>query len=199
MQWTEQDIKESLDGHFWMVIYDGRNTVVDTLHNEEKPIKIPRKVWDDEALRTLWEMKRKGASLDDIEAVLDRDKRHISEQWSRRRQWAKRVMVDHPKRPALDDIRRVVCAVYQVSRESFCSESRSRNVCDARQVFYWLARRFTGRSFPQIGEASGRRDHSTVIHGYEKVDQQIEAYRPQIELALLDLGLEMPTRERALA
>jgi len=147
----------------------------------------------------LWKLKRDGHTIDEIEGITGRDRRSISEQWSKRRRWAPALIAMTNMPANIYDIRRVVCAVYQVGKHDFCSHTRIRKVCDARQVYYWIARKFTTRSTTQIGEAAGGRDHSTILHGVEKVSANYEYFRPHIELALMDLGLEMPKQGRAAA
>lgn len=58
-----------------------------------------------------------------------------------------------------------------VSHECLFQRRRDRKIARARQLAWWLARRFTGLSFPQIGAFSGR-DHSTVQHGCAKFEAE---------------------------
>ena len=91
----------------------------------------------------------------------------------------------------LDDISRVVCAVFDVSRLELKSARRNVHLVAARQVFFWLAKKYTGSSFPLIGAWCGGRDHTTVMHGIKKVDQRIDEYRTQIELCVSSLGVSL--------
>lgn len=199
MHWTEEAIRSALDGHFYSINHEGRVAVVDTLGGALKPDRAPHRPWDSDALRELWRLKREGHTIDQIEGITGRNRRSISEQWSRRRQWAPALIKAGVLPANVYDIRRIVCAVYQVGKHDFCSHTRIRKVCEARQVYYWIARKFTTRSLVQIGDAAGGRDHSTILHGVEKVAAQFEYFRPHIELALMDLGLEMPKQEMAAA
>jgi len=199
MQWTEEAIKEALDGHFWTVSYEGRQAVIDVLQGRGEPEHGPRNHWDDSELRQLMLLKRKGHTIDEIEAIMDRNRRCIARHWSNRREWAPRVATPSAEPLTLDSIRRAVCAVYSVGKHAFCSRSRDRKVCDARQVFYWISRRYTGRTTTQIADAAGGRDHSTIVHGADRVEQLFDRYKANIELILYDLGLEMPKQERAAA
>lgn len=91
----------------------------------------------------------------------------------------------------LDDIGRVVCGVFEVSRIELKSPRRAVNLVAARQVFFWLAKRYTGNSYPFIGSWCGGRDHSTVMHGFKKVDQRIDKYRSKIEQCVSRLGVSL--------
>lgn len=67
-----------------------------------------------------------------------------------------------------------VIAYYRLSHERLCSPSRSRSVAFPRQVAMYLARTETDASFPQIGSQLGNRDHTTILHGYEKISGLME-------------------------
>jgi chromosomal replication initiator protein len=58
--------------------------------------------------------------------------------------------------------------------EVLIERGRSKDVAAARQMAMYLAREETGASLPHIGEALGGRDHTTVMHGLEKIASQIE-------------------------
>lgn len=60
------------------------------------------------------------------------------------------------------------------------SRSRTRNLVNARQIAMYVCRELTDLSYPQIGREFGGRDHTTVIHAYEKVaslmNEKLETY-----------------------
>jgi chromosomal replication initiation ATPase DnaA len=63
-------------------------------------------------------------------------------------------------------------------------QRRLQPLVDARQVGFYVARKLTGKSFPQIGQAFGGRDPTTVLHGFYKIEQLLPtntALRSQIE------------------
>ena len=63
---------------------------------------------------------------------------------------------------------------YHLSEEELTGRSRKRAVCQPRQLCMYLIREETDSSLPQIGELLGGRDHTTIMHGCEKVAGQIE-------------------------
>ncbi len=72
---------------------------------------------------------------------------------------------------------RIVAAVarhYNLSEEQLIGPSRARAVAVPRQLAMFLIREETGASLLQIGELLGGRDHTTVLHGCEKIGAQIE-------------------------
>lgn len=73
-----------------------------------------------------------------------------------------------------DQIIRVVAKVYGVDEERLLSKQRSRDVSLPRQVAMYLIREETSASLPQIGEALGGRDHTTVMYGCDKISDRLE-------------------------
>ena len=96
----------------------------------------------------------------------------------------------------LGDIARVVCEVYAVSKLEFQSIRRNTRLVAARQVFFWIAKKYTSHSFPLIGSWCGR-DHTTVMHGVSKIDARLGDYLPQIEVCLSRLGVSLQQEEAA--
>ncbi len=81
---------------------------------------------------------------------------------------------------------RAVAQYYHISVEDLRSKSRRRTIAHPRQVAMYLLREETGLSFPQIGELLGGRDHTTVMHGYERVAQEL-AHQPQLEREIKEI------------
>lgn len=69
----------------------------------------------------------------------------------------------------VDEILSVVGSVFGAEPEAILSRNRSKTVALARQVVMYILRTEENYSYPQIGEFLGGRDHSTIIHGIEKV------------------------------
>jgi chromosomal replication initiator protein len=68
----------------------------------------------------------------------------------------------------------VVASAFGITREKLMSRERTREVALPRQVVMYLLREEANVSLPQIGEALGGRDHTTVIYACEKVADLIE-------------------------
>jgi len=64
----------------------------------------------------------------------------------------------------------IVARDYSVSQVALCSPSRRQSLVHARGVAIHLARTLTDLSYTQIGQALGRRDHSTITHAYRKIN-----------------------------
>ncbi|WP_426350966.1 chromosomal replication initiator protein DnaA [Alloiococcus sp. CFN-8] len=74
----------------------------------------------------------------------------------------------------IDIIQEVVANFYNLRLEELKSQRRTRNVAFPRQIAMYLARKLTDLSLPKIGEEFGGRDHTTVIHAYEKISEEIK-------------------------
>lgn len=79
------------------------------------------------------------------------------------------------KKISLDLITKVVCEYYNISKDDILSKRRTKNIAYPRQICMYLSRELTDNSLPTIGEYYGGRDHSTVIHGYDKIKEDLKA------------------------
>ncbi len=73
-----------------------------------------------------------------------------------------------------DLIVEVVAEHHNITPADIYSKDKSRSVSYPRQIVMYLCRRLTDMSVTDIGKALGNRDHSTVLHGYDKVSNDIE-------------------------
>ena len=74
----------------------------------------------------------------------------------------------------MDDILHHVSGFYEVPIDALVGPRRSRDIAVARQVAMYLARDLTEMSLPQIGQALGGRDHTTIMHGCDKISALFE-------------------------
>ena len=77
------------------------------------------------------------------------------------------------KQITIDIIQDTVANYYNLRIEDFKSQRRTRNVSYPRQIAMYLCRKLTDMSLPKIGEEFGGRDHTTVIHAYEKISDAL--------------------------
>ncbi|MCE5220002.1 MAG: chromosomal replication initiator protein DnaA [Clostridium sp.] len=71
-------------------------------------------------------------------------------------------------------IQDVVSSYFNLRIEDLKSQRRTRNVVYPRQIAMYLSRKLTDMSLPKIGEEFGGRDHTTVIHAYEKISENLK-------------------------
>ena len=67
-----------------------------------------------------------------------------------------------------------ICKYYRTDEKTIRGKQRDRDAVRARQVAMYLIRKIGNISLSDIGKEFGGRDHSTVIHSIEQVDQRIE-------------------------
>jgi len=72
---------------------------------------------------------------------------------------------------SIENIQKTVADYYKIKVAEMFSKKRSRNVARPRQVAMALAKELTQLSLPDIGEAFGGRDHTTVLHACRKVSE----------------------------
>ncbi len=70
---------------------------------------------------------------------------------------------------SIDAISRTVANFYHISLEEMKGKRRDKHIVFPRQVAMYLIREETASSLPAIGQAFGGRDHTTVLHSYEKI------------------------------
>ena len=70
---------------------------------------------------------------------------------------------------SIDNIQRTVAEYYKIKVSDVLSKRRSRSVARPRQVAMALSKELTNHSLPEIGDAFGGRDHTTVLHATRKI------------------------------
>jgi chromosomal replication initiator protein len=76
---------------------------------------------------------------------------------------------------SIDNIQKTVADYYKIKVAEMYSKKRVRSLARPRQIAMALAKELTPMSLPEIGEAFGGRDHTTVLHACRKVQELVEA------------------------
>ena len=84
------------------------------------------------------------------------------------------ISPDNKKTVTLDLIIEVVSEHFNTSTAEIYSDNRSRNIAYPRQIAMYLCRKLTSLSLTEIGKMMGNRDHSTVLHGCNKVEKDMK-------------------------
>lgn len=95
------------------------------------------------------------------------------------RESLKDLLALHEKQVSIDNIQRTVAEYYKIKVADLHSKRRTRNVTRPRQVAMSLSKELTNHSLPEIGDAFGGRDHTTVLHACKKI----------VELQVSDPGI----------
>ena len=85
------------------------------------------------------------------------------------RESLKDLLALHEKQVSIDNIQRTVAEYYKIKVADLHSKRRTRIVTRPRQVAMSLAKELTNHSLPEIGDAFGGRDHTTVLHACKKI------------------------------
>ena len=101
------------------------------------------------------------------------------------------VKVDnHPL--TIDDILEKVCHHYGINQQSVFSKSRKRNYVQVRQISMYLASKYTRMPAGRIGQLIGNRDHSTVIHSCNIIEQRLKVDQAfQSEIASIENSFKL--------
>lgn len=75
----------------------------------------------------------------------------------------------------IENIQKTVAEYYKVKMADLLSKRRSRSVARPRQMAMALAKELTNHSLPEIGDAFGGRDHTTVLHACRKISELKQA------------------------
>jgi len=85
------------------------------------------------------------------------------------RESLKDLLALQDKLVSVDNIQRTVAEYYKIKVSDLLSKRRSRSVARPRQVAMALSKELTNHSLPEIGDAFGGRDHTTVLHACRKI------------------------------
>ncbi|MBL4833530.1 MAG: chromosomal replication initiator protein DnaA [Pseudomonas sp.] len=85
------------------------------------------------------------------------------------RESLKDLLALQDKLVSIDNIQRTVAEYYKIKVSDVLSKRRSRSVARPRQVAMALSKELTNHSLPEIGDAFGGRDHTTVLHATRKI------------------------------
>jgi chromosomal replication initiator protein len=69
----------------------------------------------------------------------------------------------------VENIQKTVAEYYKIRVADLLSKRRSRSIARPRQVAMALAKELTNHSLPEIGDAFGGRDHTTVLHACKRI------------------------------
>ena len=91
------------------------------------------------------------------------------------RESLKDLLALQDKLVSIDNIQRTAAEYYKIKIADLLSKRRSRSVARPRQVAMALSKELTNHSLPEIGDAFGGRDHTTVLHACRKIAELRES------------------------
>ncbi len=81
---------------------------------------------------------------------------------------------------SIENIQRIVAEYYKIKHADMLSKRRTRTVARPRQMAMYLSKELTNHSYPEIGDAFGGRDHTTVLHACRKITE-LKERMPDLE------------------
>jgi chromosomal replication initiator protein len=81
------------------------------------------------------------------------------------------IIAAHSQQVSIENIQKTVANYYKIKTTDMFSKKRSRIVARPRQMAMLLAKELTSMSLPDIGDAFGGRDHTTVLHACRKINE----------------------------
>ena len=106
-----------------------------------------------------------------------------------------KVVVGDVRSPiTIESIQRTVCEYFNIPEDLIRAKTRKQEIVNARQIAMYLAKELTNASLKTIGLHFGGRDHSTVIHAYQsvedlmRVDSKYQTHVQQVKRRLQLLG-----------
>ena len=82
--------------------------------------------------------------------------------------------VKSQKQISVEEVVKIISSFYHIDSESIYEKTRRKEVVHVRQIIMYILREDFNLSFPLIGQKMGGKDHTTVIHSYEKIKGELE-------------------------
>jgi len=120
--------------------------------------------------------KRMQSNVRDLEGALNTlianarfSGRDITEPFAR--EVLRDLLTVHDRLITIENIQRTVSEYYKIRVSELLSRRRTRTIARPRQMAMALSKELTEHSLPEIGDAFGGRDHTTVLHACRKIDE----------------------------
>jgi len=81
------------------------------------------------------------------------------------------LLLIQDKQVTIENIQKTIAEYYKIRVADLLSKRRNRSVARPRQIAMALSKELTGHSLPEIGDAFGGRDHTTVLHACRKITE----------------------------
>jgi len=98
--------------------------------------------------------------------------REITESFTR--EVLRDLLTVHDRLITIENIQKTVCEYYKIRMAEILSKRRPRSIARPRQMAMSLAKELTQHSLPEIGDAFGGRDHTTVLHACRRINDLCE-------------------------
>ncbi len=135
---------------------------------------------EEEALRYI--AQNINQNVRELEGALNRvvaycDFRKIPANRSNTEKILNELLEKNRKNISIESVFSTICDYYSVSREELIKKGRKKEISHPRQILMYLLRQELSTPFSSIGDLLGGRDHTTILHAYEKIQSQKESSR----------------------
>ncbi len=76
---------------------------------------------------------------------------------------------------SIKDVLHIIANFYNIEEKVLCEKTRRKEVVKPRQIIMYILREDFNISYPYIGQKLGGRDHTTVMHAYEKIKEEVKS------------------------
>lgn len=121
--------------------------------------------------------------------------RPIREEHHWHKMWFYNLVTDLPKmegpKASVRDVQIAVCREFDVLFSDMIGHVRTAKLALPRQIAFFISKKITGRSLPELGRRFGGRDHTTVLHSVRKIERLIasdEAFKSRVLAIVVSLG-----------
>ena len=91
-----------------------------------------------------------------------------------------------PNNISVNEIIKIVSDFYNLTANDIISKSRKKELIEPRQISIYLARELLDFSFPYIAEKMGKRDHTTIMYSYDKINRELNQ-NPELNNKILTI------------
>lgn len=142
------------------------------LKSESDDIEIPQEVIEFLAVNVTSNIRELEGCLISLLAKASLENKDINTDLARD---VLRVVVSDVKSPiSIEEIQRIVCEYFNIPDDLIRAKTRKQEIVNARQIGMYLVKELTNSSLKTIGLHFGGRDHSTVIHSCQTVEDQMK-------------------------
>ncbi|MDE7327755.1 MAG: chromosomal replication initiator protein DnaA [Lachnospiraceae bacterium] len=160
--------------------YETRMAILQKRRDDIGAVKVTDEILDYIAKNVKSNIRDLEGSLNRVNAFSSLQKRELTLELAQEA-LKDTISTDGNKIVTVDHIVDIVAEHFNITQNDIYSNSRSRNVAYPRQIAMYLSKKLTTNSVTDIGKFLGNRDHSTIIHGYDKIESDLATNKNNIK------------------
>ena len=160
--------------------YEARMAILQKRRDDIGAVKVTDEILDYIAKNVKSNIRDLEGSLNRVNAFSSLQKRELTLELAQEA-LKDTISTDGNKIVTVDHIVDIVAEHFNITQNDIYSNSRSRNVAYPRQIAMYLSKKLTTNSVTDIGKFLGNRDHSTIIHGYDKIENDLVTNKNNIK------------------